>query len=169
MTDNKPGDPFPTIDIPTPYGLVAVVCQHIAPGIAVTPYLDRSGDEPCFGGAFTITHTTTGRVFAQGQACIECAVTAARRLAALDLDWTKANISSAESMVAFLGNDREAVGKALHDFGKCVQQICALGDDGQLEECGSCGFTGSHAPYCIEGGIADGRREQRSHPRKRGQ
>lgn len=142
--------PFPTVEIPTQYGPVTIPHQQIAPGISVTPYLDRTETEHRFGGGFTLTHTPSGRVFAAGQACIECATVAARQIAGTGLDWTQADISTAETMHAFLGDHRETVGKALRGFTKCVQQVCAVGDDGVLEECEACGFTGSHAPYCID-------------------
>lgn len=139
---------FPTAHLTSTTGSITVPAELITPGIAITPYLDLSEGVYQLGGGFTLTHTTSGRMFIAGQACIECARATAQRLAALDIAWTSVDPSSKDTIKASLGDRYADAIKAMRVFGNCVQQVCAVGDDGKLETCDACGFVGSHAPYC---------------------
>jgi hypothetical protein len=151
MTDNAlKFDLFPTTELSSPTGNITVPCEPIASGIAITPYLDLGEGVYQLGGGFAITHTPSGKTFVHGQACIECARSAARQLGALDVDWTTIDPTDKGTMQASLGEKLTDAGKALRPFTNCVQQVCAVSDDGELETCEACGFTGTHAPYCIQ-------------------
>lgn len=136
---------FPTTRIANINSEVTVLCEPVTPGIAITPYLDLGDGAYRLGGGFTITHTPTGRCFAAGQACIECARAAARALAAIPVDWNAIDPTSAESVHASLGEHRSAPSKALRLFGRCAQQVCFHND----EPCDACGMEMQHASYCI--------------------
>ena len=140
---------FPTVEVQGYDGRLAVPSEIVAPGIAITPYLDLAEGTYQLGGGFRLTHVRTGYAFVAGQACIECARSAATRLAALEVDWDLVDPGDKAKSTAALGEALPAAMKAMGQFQNCQQQVCQLDDDGELEECEACGFKGSHAPFCI--------------------
>jgi hypothetical protein len=149
MPEHVDSDPkldlFPTTRIANFNSSTFVPCETITDGIAITPFLDLGESSHAFGGGFNITHTPSGRTFVHGQACIECARETGRRLAATGVDWTTLDITNADTLKAGVGDQYDALVKALQLFGKCAQQVCFHDD----ETCDACGMARQHAPYCI--------------------
>jgi hypothetical protein len=144
MTTDLKLELFPTVVARSADSSIAVPGERVCDGLAITPYLDLGEGEYLLGGGFNITHVS-GKVVAPGQACIECAREAGRQLAATGIDWPAIVVDNAQALRASLGDKYEAVITALRLFGKCAQQVCFH----EEEECGACGFSRQHAPYCI--------------------
>jgi hypothetical protein len=125
---------FPTTRIVSADSATDVPCEPVAPGIAITPYLDLGESEPRLGGGFTITHTASGRGFVSSQACLECARVAGRRLASTGVDWLAIDPTDAGTVKASVGEDKyEAVVDALRLFQRCHQRMCWHDEDAATE------------------------------------
>jgi hypothetical protein len=148
-TTSKPTiEGFPTTNIVSfSGGSLAVPCEPVAEGLAITPCLDLGEDRPLLGGGFVVTHTPTGRLVGAGQTCLECAREIGRRLAATGVAWAGLDVGDADKFKAGVGEHRPAVIAALRLSQKCQQQMCFIADDD--EPCGACGMVRQHAHYCM--------------------
>lgn len=136
---------FPTARIVSADSFTHVAAEMVTPDIAIIPYLDMSDGTYKLGGGFAITHVASGRAFASGQACLECARHVAGRLAGTTVDWPSVDFRDVAAFKASLGDQFDAVVSALRLLGDCGQQMCFHDE----RVCRACGMERQHASYCI--------------------
>lgn len=78
-------------------------------------------------GTFTVTHRATGRAVVDEGCCIECARTAGRQIAALNLDWSAVTADNSTDWANGLSEETKAALVRARSIW-CEAEFCAQGD-----------------------------------------